>query len=314
MLQIKHHGRSGKAYIKRSLSSVLAVCSVLAFSSGCSSDDNTGFLGYSKEPEGYNSFLAQRPVKDIEFGTNVISFAKDYDPAMNYNGAFEITDAAVYDSKLLVAYSFTNTDSLPSAAWEFGHVNAYQCGIELDGTSVGELDEYTKITAGSTVYLMKQFDLKNTVDSVSVMAEGFSSVCDHRIVSLGITANEVFLTDIDETQNTSYAACECSITRADVAADGTVIIHYSFVSNATDPIPAMFVTAQAYQGMEKLSITDESTTDGTHYSKYFSAEPGQTVELYTTFRLNNDSEDVTVYLTYPTTAEIYTKQVYSLKG
>ena len=287
--------------MKKFLSSIVMLITAMLLCCGCS----------EKKPEYYTESVSIQP---ITVKADVVSM-KDIDASNIKKGVFSIKEAELTNSEtLLVTYEFKNSASYARAFSDvlvLGDIKAYQEGVEIRGSKVGDIDETTNVMAGSTVEIKKQYALRNSTDPVTIHAAGTvlllfpGDTYLHKELTLGTVFNENYI------ENTTY---KCTISGAGKNADGQMVIDYSFTKTTDGAVfPATELAIQAYQGTERLEITNETKTDDTHYLKNYKVQPNQTVDLSTTFRLNNSTEDVTVYLTKPSTAEIYDKEIFSVK-
>ncbi|MGN1106189.1 MAG: DUF5067 domain-containing protein, partial [Huintestinicola sp.] len=209
----------------------------------------------------------------------------------------------------VVKYSFTNKkDSTKEMTFVSGRLEGYQNGVQLPSEGYGKYTEYTEILPGNTIELTKVFETDDFEGPVELIAENhLGEVFYHAVLKTSIKADEKMI-------SSSYSI---EIKKAGVTDKGYIIVDHSFTNTADTPVsPAHLYAVQAYQGGERLIIRNESSEmDGyiSYSKKSFKVEPGQTVDLFTTFELKNREDEVTVYLTVPATAEIFDKKVYQLK-
>ncbi|WP_432651330.1 DUF5067 domain-containing protein [Huintestinicola sp.] len=284
--------------MRKFLSSIVLIITAMLFFCGC-------------EDKNYND--QQYTVTPMSTKPGVISM-KDVNSSGTTSGVFTVKEAEVIgNSVLLVTYQFKNSASYSRSFGEllgWGAVHAYQDDVILEGTPEGNMTINTEVQSGAAIDIKTRYKLINGTDPITVIAQDdwllFSDATYvNKEITLGTVMNENFAS------NSVYGN---EITKATLADNGTMTIFNSFANNGSTAVtPASAVAVQAFQGTERLSIVGEGMTDETHYQKYYYVEPGQRTDLSTTFRLNNNNEDVTVYLTVPSSAEIYAKQVYKVK-
>ncbi|MCI7767263.1 MAG: DUF5067 domain-containing protein [Oscillospiraceae bacterium] len=287
--------------MKKILSSILLLMTAVLLCSGCS--------GESTPKNYYNDSVYITP---INTRYDVISIKERAASHKDKTGTLKVKEAYLSDTFFLyVTYIFTNNESSATSMGStisYSALNAFQNGIQLDSSTVSDENEYTDILSGASVEIQKKYAIKNIEDPVTLLVE--NSFYEITYISKEITFGKKM--DEQYIENSPYS---CSLTGAGITADGQIVIDYSFTKTTPegDVVPAKVLAIQAYQGTERLAKTNETMTDESHYLKNYIAQPNQKVDLSTTFRLNNSTEDVTVYLTDPDTAQIYSKETYSVK-
>lgn len=285
--------------MRKFLSSIILILTAMLLCCGCAGSEEKKY-----NAEGVSvRFLSPR--------TEVVSM-KDIDPAdIDKSGIFTVKEAKLSGSSLLVTYQFNNNASYARTFNDvlgWGGVQTYQEGVRIEGTNVGDITLNTSVMGGASVDIQKKYTLRNTTDPVTIIVQDdfllFSmTTYVHKEIGFGVVIDEKYA---------ESPVNSVGITGA-TKGDGKVIVNYSFTNNQDTAVtPASAVAVQAFQGEKKLDIIQESMTDETHYLKYYYVEPDQKADLFTTFKLKNNEEDVTVYLTVPSSAEIYAKQVYKV--
>lgn len=300
--------------MKKILSSVVLLITAAVLCCGCSggSENKTAQSDADK-----NYFAENVKTTPIVTKLDVVSM-KDVNPSeIAKTDVFKVKSAEVtYDQQyLIVTYSFHNTADYERSFNDVligGSVTAYQQGVQISGSTSGDIDQNTPVMGGATVDIVKKYALRSTEDPVTLYAASeFLVTLDifvHKELTFGYKTNEKSI------GSTHY---KCSLNGAGFTDDGSIIVDYSFTNNSDARVtPASVLAIQSFQGdgsFNAMSSTKESMTDETHYLKYYYAEPGQTVDFSTKFKLNNTSDEVVVYLTEPSSGEIYDKKIYKVR-
>ena len=283
--------------MKKILSSIILIMTVMLLCCGCSN---------------YND--QQVNVTGLSAVTGVISM-KDVKPSeTDKSGVFTIKSAEFKgDFGLLITYQFNNKASYSQSFGEllgWGGVDAYQEGVELEGSVIGDININTEVMGESSAEMQVQYRVRNKTDPVTIIAKDdwllFSGKTYlYKELTLGTVIEENFVESSPYTNQ---------ITGASLYNDGKIMVKYSFTNSQGEKItPASVLAVQAFQGNTRLELIEESKKDETHYLKNYYVKNGEKVDLSATFKLANDKEDVTVYLTVPETAKIYAKNVYPIK-
>lgn len=297
-------------FMRKVLSSIILIMTAMVLFCGCGNNNTEE----NEKKEDSNYCTEMSAVKPISVRTDVISM-KDINPSnIDKSGAVKLKEARLTnDSTLLVTYTFNNKESYSRSLYgllDCGSLSAYQEGVEISGSYVGDIDAFTDVMSGAIVDIKKEYSLRNSYDPITLHTYSThlfwgGETFIHKELEIGTSFDEKFV------KNSSF---QNEITGASLSDDGKIMVRYTFTNNQEKrTTPATAVAVQAFQGENKLSIVGESMTDETHNQKFYYVEQGQKVELSTTFRLNNNEENVTVYLTVPETAEIYAKQSYKAK-
>lgn len=234
---------------------------------------------------------------------------KDIDPSKITKGVLSVKEAHLSAPQTLyVTIEFTNKASYSRTLGDvlvFGGITAYQEGVEISGSYVGDIDPSTTVMGNSTVEMQKKYDLRNSTDPVTVIGSSSYLLLPgetflHKEISFGYTINESFM------DNPPY---NCTFKGAGTTDDGRIVIDYSMTNTkqGENIIPAQEIAVQAFQGNSQLLPVTESMTDETHYLKYYLVKPGQTVDFSISFGLSDTTNDVTVYIVDPRNALIYAK-------
>lgn len=296
--------------MKKLLSSIVLIITAMVLCCGCSEDT-------AQDAADRNYSVENVSVIPITTKPAVVSM-KDVDASkIAKTNVFKVKSAEITGDTLLVTYKYYNDASYERSFNDVligGSITAYQQGVEIEGTTVGDIDQSTEVMAGATVEIKKQYALRNKTDPVTLYAASeFFVTVDvfvNKELTLGYKTDERFIDDPDYRY-------KCSFKGAGFTDDGSIVVDYSFTNgNQTKVIPAKYLAVQAFQGegeYNALISTSESMTDETHYLKYYYVHPGQTVDFSTKFRLNNMTDDVVIYLTVPSSGEIYEKKIYKVK-
>lgn len=299
--------------MKKILSSIILIMTVMLICCGCGSEETSEPA--SDYPENYA--FEEQDIKPVSVKRAVTAVSKR-DNNRQYNdsqcikyidgsiGAISSSNSYEEPSKgFIVTYSFTNkTNSSTYMMIEAGRLEGYQNGVKLPSEEYGKYTEYTEILPGNTIELTKVFETDDYESPVELIAEDLlDKVSYHAVMSTKIKADEKMI-------STPYTI---EIKKAGVTGTGYVIVDHSFTNTSETPVsPGHLYAVQAFQGKESLPIRDQSSGK-VGYLKFYKAEPGQTVDLFTTFELKNNEDEVTVYLTVPSTAEIFDKKVFQVK-
>ena len=187
-----------------------------------------------------------------------------------------------------------------------GELKAYQNGIELSDVSYGDYNELTDVLPGATVELMKVFETDNLDDPVELLSTYAGYWED-------ITTYHSIMTPITEIcyseEDVPYSF---EIKGAGFTDSGKIVVDSTFTNTSDSPVtPASVYAVLAYQGTKQLSVSSESQDNEGYLLKWFKAEPNETVNLSTTFVLDNSSDSVIVYLTDPETGDVFSEKIYS---
>lgn len=300
--------------IRKGLLSTVAVMAAAVMLGGCGNEaaekavpDNYAYESITVEP-----LRMERNVKTVaSFNDGKIRFKEAYIGTMRgYNSyGYRNEDS----SGFIVNYSFNNTSGASTCMRDLaGELKAYQNGIGLSEVSYGDYDERTDILPGATVELTKVFETNNFDDPVELI----SSVNVWNEYTL--EWNDVFtyhsiMTPITEIcyskDNVPYSF---EIKGAGFTDSGKIVVDSTFTNTSDSPVtPASVYAVQAYQGTKQLSVSLESQDNEGYLLKWFKAEPNETVNLSTTFVLDNSSDAVIVYLTDPSTGDVFSEKIYT---
>ena len=170
----------------------------------------------------------------------------------------------------------------------------------------GDYNELTDVLPGATVELMKVFETDNLDDPVELLSTYAGYWED-------ITTYHSIMTPITEIcyseEDVPYSF---EIKGAGFTDSGKIVVDSTFTNTSDSPVtPASVYAVLAYQGTKQLSVSSESQDNEGYLLKWFKAEPNETVNLSTTFVLDNSSDSVMVYLTDPETGDVFSEKIYS---
>lgn len=290
--------------IKRIIASVILSAAMMLPFCGCGK--NKLDIDYYPDPVSVNRLSVKQDVVSM----------KDIDPSEIKKGVLSIKEATLSSSdSLTVTFEFTNSEPFSQSfndVLQLGSMTAYQEGVEISSSPVGDITRDTTVMSGASVKMTREYDLRNNKEPVTILAKSTfmlflpGETFLHKEISFGPVLNENMM---------DQPPYNCTFKGAGTTNDGSIVIDYSMTNTkqGEDIIPARETAVQAFQGNTELTLMTESMTDETHYLKYYLVRPGQTVDFSTSFKLSNNTEDVTVYIIDPRNAMIYAKTTCHIK-